>query len=160
MRIAVFAVGRMKSGPERELADRYFDRFAKAARSEGLEFAGVTEITESRGSNAQMRSADEAQRLLQRIPAEAKIIVLDETGKNACSAEISSMIGSMRDGGVRLLAFVIGGPDGHGLALRENAAASVSFGAPTWPHQLVRVMLAEQLYRAATIMSGHPYHRS
>jgi 23S rRNA (pseudouridine1915-N3)-methyltransferase len=160
MRIVIFAVGRMKAGPERQLAERYFDRFAKSARAEGIDFGGVLELAESRAQQAEARKADEAARILEKLPAGSTLILLDENGKSPNSEEFAGKLGSWRDSGVKTLAFAIGGPDGHGDAMKENAAATICFGALTWPHQLVRVMLSEQLYRAVTILSGHPYHRS
>lgn len=158
MRIAVHAVGRMKAGPERELADRYFDRFAKSGPGIGLEFAGVTETPESRARSADERRREEA-RKLGSLSEGAALILLDERGKNFTSTQFAARIAALRDGGRRNTVLAIGGPDGHEEELRRAAELVISFGAATWPHQLVRVMLAEQLYRAATILSGHPYHR-
>ena len=152
-------MGRMKAGPERELADRYFSRFAKAGPAIGLEFSGVAEIAESRAANAEQRRREEAAGL-EAHRADAALFLLDERGKNSGSEELASQFASLRDGGRKRLVLAIGGPDGHDPASRAAADMVISFGAQTWPHQLVRVMLAEQLYRAATILSGHPYHRS
>lgn len=159
MRIGVHAVGRMKAGPERELAARYFDRFAKAGPAIGLEWAGVTEIAESRAQSVALRKQEEARALAAALQGSA-LILLDETGKSIGSEAFAARIGEMRDAGARFAVFAIGGADGHDPELRKNAALVLSFGAMTWPHQIVRVMLAEQLYRAATILSGHPYHRA
>ena len=160
MKIAVFAVGRMKAGPEKELADRYFERFAKSGPAIGLEFSGVTEIGENRAQTAPERKREEAERLRAHLPAGTALILLDEAGKNFSSADFARKIGAMRDGGQRALTIAIGGPDGHDPDLRTEAETVLSFGAQTWPHQMVRIMLGEQLYRAATILSGHPYHRA
>ncbi|WP_353644263.1 23S rRNA (pseudouridine(1915)-N(3))-methyltransferase RlmH [Mesorhizobium sp. WSM2239] len=160
MRIAVHAVGRMKSGPDKELAERYFDRFSKSGPALGLEFSGVAEIAESRAQTAGERRREEAQRLQAQLGPGTSLILLDERGKSLSSEEFARKIGSMRDDGRRDLVIAIGGADGHEASLREQAALVLSFGAMTWPHQLVRIMLAEQLYRAATILSGHPYHRA
>lgn len=160
MRIAVHAVGRMKAGPDKELAERYFDRFSKSGPALGLEFSGVTEIAESRAQTAGERRREEAQRLQAQLAAGSALLLLDERGKNLSSTEFAQRIGSMRDDGRRSLVVAIGGPDGHEQSLRAGAELVLSFGAMTWPHQLVRIMLAEQLYRAATILSGHPYHRA
>jgi 23S rRNA (pseudouridine1915-N3)-methyltransferase len=159
MRIAVHAVGRMKSGPDKELAERYFDRFSRSGPALGLEFSGVAEIAESRAQTAGERRREEAQRLQAQLGPGISLILLDERGKSLSSEEFARKIGSMRDDGRRGLVIAIGGADGHEASLREQAALVLSFGAMTWPHQLVRIMLAEQLYRAATILSGHPYHR-
>jgi 23S rRNA (pseudouridine1915-N3)-methyltransferase len=159
VRIGVYAVGRMKSGPERELADRYFDRLAKLGPSLGLEFLGVDELPESRYATADLRKRDEADRLLARTPVGAALIVLDERGKNLSSDDFAARLGALRDGRARDMAVIIGGPDGHDAGIRDRGSLVMSFGAQTWPHQMVRFMLAEQLYRAATILAGHPYHR-
>lgn len=160
MRIVILAVGRMKGGPETQLAERYFDRFAKSGRMEGFELAGIVELPESRAARADARKSEESARILEKLPEGAALVLLDETGTTPDSARFAASLAGYRDSGIRTLAFAIGGPDGHGEAIRKKAQAVVSFGALTWPHQLVRVMLAEQLYRAVTIISGHPYHRS
>jgi 23S rRNA (pseudouridine1915-N3)-methyltransferase len=160
VKISVFAVGRMKSGPEKELADRYFERFAKSGSSIGLDFAGVIETPESRAQGAPERKREEAERLRQHLVAGTTLILLDERGRNVSSEDFADYLASMRDRGQRSLVIAVGGPDGHDPSLRDSAELVLSFGAQTWPHQIVRVMLGEQLYRAVTILSGHPYHRA
>ena len=160
MRIAVHAVGRMKAGPDKELAERYFERFSRTGPALGLEFSGVTEIAESRAQTAAERRREEGQKLRAQLGADVALLLLDERGKNLSSEEFARKIGSMRDEGRRGLVVAIGGADGHEPSLREEAALVLSFGSMTWPHQFVRIMLAEQLYRAAAILSGHPYHRA
>lgn len=160
MLIAVHAVGRMKAGPEQELAARFFERLEKSGPAIGLEFAGVAEIAEGRAQSTDERRRDEAARLRAQIARGAALILLDERGRNISSQDFAKRIAELRDGGRRGAAFVIGGPDGLDPAFRSEADLLVSFGQLTWPHQLVRVMLAEQLYRATTILSGHPYHRA
>ncbi|AZO18194.1 23S rRNA (pseudouridine(1915)-N(3))-methyltransferase RlmH [Mesorhizobium sp. M2A.F.Ca.ET.043.05.1.1] len=160
MKITVHAVGRMKTGPERELADRYFKRFSKSGPPVGLEFAGIVEVPESRGQNADERRREEAQKLQAQLQAGTVLILLDERGKSLSSEDLAARIGQLRDAGRKALVVAIGGADGHDKVLREQADLVLSLGALTWPHQLVRVMLGEQLYRVATILAGHPYHRS
>ena len=160
MLVAVHAVGRMKAGAEQELAARYLDRFAKSGPAIGLEFSGIVEIAEGRAQSADERQRDEAGRLRAQIAKGAALIALDERGRNIASVDLAKKIGDMRDGGRRHLVVVIGGPDGLDPAFRGEAELVLSFGLLTWPHQLVRVMLAEQLYRVATILAGHPYHRA
>lgn len=159
MRLSIHVVGRMKSGPERELADRYLDRLSKSGPSIGLEFSGVTEIAESRARSTDERKREEAASL-DNHRKDAVLFLLDERGKNPTSEDLAARIGELRDSGRKHVVFAIGGPDGHDAAIRSSADLVLSFGAQTWPHQLVRVMLAEQLYRVSTILSGHPYHRS
>ena len=160
MKISVHAVGRMKAGPEKQLADRYFERFAKSGPAVGLEFAGVQEIAEGRAQNATERRREEGQKLQALLQQGAALFLLDERGKNLPSEDFAARIGAMRDTGRKSVVIAIGGADGHEPALRDQAELVISFGALTWPHQLVRVMLGEQLYRVATILSGHPYHRA
>jgi 23S rRNA (pseudouridine1915-N3)-methyltransferase len=159
MRLSVHAVGRMKAGPERELADRYFGRLAKAGPAVGLDFAGVAEIAESRARDVGERRREEAAALAAHR-ADAALILLDERGKNPTSEDFAALIAALRDRGRKHLVLAVGGPDGHDATSRQAADYVLSFGAQTWPHQLGRVMLAEQLYRAATILAGHPYHRA
>lgn len=160
MKLVVHAVGRLKAGPERELAERYFDRLEKSGPAVGLEFSGVAEIAESRAQTAPARRREEGQRLQAQIQPGTALVLLDERGSNLSSDEFAGRIGLLRDGGRKAAVVAIGGPDGHDASLRGQADLVLSFGALTWPHQLVRVMLAEQLYRVATILSGHPYHRA
>ena len=160
MKVSVHAVGRMKAGPERELADRFFERFAKSGPTIGLEFSGVVEIAEGRAQTANERRREEGQKLQTQLQQGTALILLDERGRNLSSEDFAGRIGLLRDGGRKALVIAIGGADGHDQPLRDQAELVMSFGLLTWPHQLVRVMLGEQLYRAATILSGHPYHRS
>lgn len=160
MKVSIHAVGRMKAGPDKEMAERYLERFARAGPALGLDFSGVTEIAESRASQAAERKREEAASLVAVANAGASLIFLDERGKNLTSPQLAEALARLRDEGARQAVFAIGGPDGHDEALRSRAALVWSFGALTWPHQLARIMLAEQLYRATTILSGHPYHRA
>lgn len=159
MRVMIVAVGRMKAGPERELAARYLDRAAAGGRLLGLSGFAVTELPESRASNADARKAEEARAIRAALPDRAVVIALDERGKSLSSPDFAARIADWRDAGRAALALLIGGADGLDPALRQDADLMISFSAMTWPHQLVRVLVAEQLYRATTILSGHPYHR-
>lgn len=159
MKVTVHAVGRMKTGPEQVLADRYFERFSRAGPAVGLDFSGVTEVSESRARDVAERKREEAERLEPLVAAGASLLLLDERGKTLGSPDFAAALAERRDAAAKSLVIAIGGPDGHDPSLRSRACLVVSFGAQTWPHQLVRIMLAEQLYRAATILSGHPYHR-
>jgi 23S rRNA (pseudouridine1915-N3)-methyltransferase len=159
MRVLIHAVGRMKAGPERELAQRYFERFSKVAPSLGLDFVGVTEIVESRLRDTAHRKLEESAKLSETLGTGTVLILLDERGKSPSSVEFAALIAKHRDGGVRSMIFAIGGPDGHDPKLRSTAQHVIAFGAMSFPHQIMRILLAEQLYRAATILSGHPYHR-
>jgi 23S rRNA (pseudouridine1915-N3)-methyltransferase len=160
MRLMVIAVGRLKDGPERELAERYLKRFDDAGRRIGLRGLELHEIPESKARDAASRIAAEAAAITALIPDKTTVVALDERGKPLDSVAFSAEIGRRRDAAAPALAFLIGGADGLSPELRRTAALILSFGAATWPHQLVRVMLLEQLYRAATILSGHPYHRA
>ncbi|MBP2551278.1 23S rRNA (pseudouridine1915-N3)-methyltransferase [Neorhizobium galegae] len=159
MRIGLFAVGRLKTGPEKELASRYLDRFAKAGPAVSLELSRVVEVNESRASSAETRKREEAQLLEKSLGDGAILVLLDERGKALDSPAFANLLGRYRDQGKRELLLAIGGADGLDPALYERADAIVNLGSMTWPHQLVRILIAEQLYRAVTILSGHPYHR-
>lgn len=159
MRITLAAVGRLKSGPDRDLFERYRDRFAPVGRQTGLGPLKEVEIAESlRGSPAERRE-EEAAALLRRISDSPLVVALDEAGKAITSLRFADMLARHRDEGTAEIVFAIGGADGHGPALSARAAQTLSLGAMTLPHGLARIVLAEQLYRAATILAGHPYHR-
>ena len=160
MQLVLFAVGRLKSGPERELVDRYIDRLAKAGPQCGITFGGVTEIAESRGGDTAARKREESARCLALLAdPRATLIAFDETGKNIASRPFAEIIGNLRDSGVTTLVAAIGGPDGHAPDILEKAAHTIALGKLTWPHQVARILVAEQLYRAVSILNNHPYHR-
>ena len=159
MRVKIVAVGRMKAGPERDLVSRYIDRAQACGRPLGLPEFITVEVPESRASSADARKLDEAKALLAAIPEKAVIMALDERGRTIASADFAERIGRWRDDGRPALSVLIGGADGLHQDLRERADLVLSFSPMTWPHQLARIMAAEQLYRATTILSGHPYHR-
>ncbi len=159
MRLTLAAVGKLKDGPERELFDRYWQRLEALGRRISLAPCTLVELPESRAASAEQRMADEAQRLAVKL-GDARLVVLDERGKNLTSEAFAAMLRRNRDAGTAPLAFAIGGPDGHNPEFRDRAHDVVSLGAMTLPHGLARVVIAEQLYRAATIIAGHPYHRS
>lgn len=156
MRVHICAVGRLRAGPERDLIADYTQRFDRTGRALALGPLVVTEVEDKK--NAGM--AAEGALLARVVPVGAVLVTLDERGRGLNSPELAAMIAGWRDGGRQDLAFVIGGADGIDPGLRAHAEASVSFGAMVWPHMLVRVMLAEQLYRAASILAGLPYHRA
>jgi 23S rRNA (pseudouridine1915-N3)-methyltransferase len=160
VRIHVIAVGRLKQGPERELADRYRSRFEDAGRKLGFRGLIVHEISESRARDAAGRIADESAAIGGIMPERATIAALDERGESLGSEAFAQRLGRRRDSGTGDMIYVIGGADGLSPDLRRKAVETISFGAATWPHQLVRVMLLEQLYRAVTLLAGHPYHRA
>ena len=159
MRLALIGVGRLKTGPERELFDRYFKRLGDLARLQGIADVELREVDEGRARRAEDRRAEEARAILAAAPKGAWLTLLDERGASITSAQWAAEIGKARDAAAPAYAVAIGGPDGLDPALRAKARAILSFGAMTWPHQLVRVMASEQLYRALSILSGHPYHR-
>jgi 23S rRNA (pseudouridine1915-N3)-methyltransferase len=159
MRIVIAAVGRLKAGPERELAERYRKRAADAGRSVGLQGFDIIEIRESRADKAERRMIEESIAIANVIPERAVTIILDERGENVSSGSFAGHLQAWRDQNRSDVGFIIGGADGLAPKLRVDASLAIGFGAATWPHQFVRIMLLEQLYRAVTILSGHPYHR-
>lgn len=160
MRLILACVGRLKDGPEREIYSRYAQRLDAAGRALALGPLRLAEIPESRAGSVAERKADEAGRLLKAIAGAPVRVVLHETGRQLSSTAFAHDLAARRDNGIETLAFLIGGPDGHDESLLASANLALSLGAMTLPHGLARIVLAEQLYRAATILSGHPYHRA
>ena len=159
MRLAVLAVGRLKGGPERELVSRYRERAEALGRSLGLGGPDIVELAESRLRREEDRRVEEAGALLDKAGA-GPLIAFDERGPSLTSERFARRVGAWRDEGRPTLSLVIGGPDGLDDRVRRRADLVVSFGALTLPHQLVRVLVVEQLYRTLTILAGHPYHRA
>lgn len=156
MRVTICAVGRLRQGPERALIDTYLTRFERTGRALGLGPATVIEVEDKKGGGL----AGEASLLARAQPRGAATIALDERGQSLTSPQFAEKLAHWRDTGQQDLAFVIGGADGLDPDLRDAAQFRLSLGKMVWPHMLVRVMLAEQLYRAASILAGAPYHRA
>jgi len=160
MRLIVAAIGRLKAGPERELAERFRDRVAKAGRAVGLRDIEIVEIRESRAQETAKRVLEESIALANLVSERAVMVALDARGENLGSDAFTGALRGWRDAGRPAAVFCIGGADGLGAEVRERADLTLAFGSATWPHQLVRIMLLEQLYRAVTMLAGHPYHRA
>lgn len=156
MRVQICAVGRLRKAPERDLYDDYLTRFDRTGRGLALGPAQLIEVEDKKGGGM----AAEAELLARAVPDGALICTLDERGKVMSSPDFAELLARWRDQGRQDVSFIIGGADGIDPSLRDRADASLSFGKMVWPHMLVRVMLAEQLYRAASILSGGPYHRA
>jgi 23S rRNA (pseudouridine1915-N3)-methyltransferase len=159
MKIVIGAIGRLKTGPEKEMAADYEGRIVATGRSTGVTGLSIKDWPESRAELVDRRKAEEGELLLP-LTDTGKTVVLDERGKALSSAAFSDWLKRSLDGGAKQVTFLIGGPDGHGDAVRAKADLVMSFGPATFPHRLIRVMLLEQLYRALTILTNHPYHRS
>jgi 23S rRNA (pseudouridine1915-N3)-methyltransferase len=159
MRVIVIAIGRLKQGPERELAETYRKRAQAIGRTLGLREIEIVEIRESRAADAERRRVEESIAIANVIPERAAIVILDERGESLDSGALAALLRKWRAEDPAAACFVIGGADGLAANLRERAKLKLAFGTATWPHQLVRIMLLEQLYRAASILAGHPYHR-
>lgn len=153
-------MGRLKAGPERLLADDYLKRAEGAGRKTGITGLRVQEFAESQAASAAARKAEEARLIAAALPPRAFAVALDERGEAMGSEAFAGLVRRHLDQGTPDLAFLIGGPDGHAPETRETAGLMLSLGIMTWPHRLVRVMLLEQIYRAVTILTGHPYHRA
>lgn len=159
MKLLIAAVGKLKGGPEGDLVARYADRTAQIGRALALGPVDLRETPESRAKRADDRKREEAAALSALLIPDAPLVALDETGKTITSVDFSQQLARWRDDGAPWAQFVIGGADGLDQELRERAVLTLSFGRMTLPHQLVRALVAEQIYRAATILAGHPYHR-
>ncbi len=155
MKVSLIVVGRLRKGPEAALIEDYLTRFERIGRNMGFGPASVIEVEDKKGGG----KAGEAALLAKALPQNATLVVLDERGKLLTSPEFSSKLAMWRDAGQRDLVFMIGGADGLDKSLLARADFKLSFGKMVWPHMLARVMLTEQLYRAASILSGAPYHR-
>lgn len=155
MKLTIAALGRMKSGPERDLVDTYVDRASATGRPVGLGPVSEQEI-----DNRSLTGADaESRALAASLPAGARLVLLDERGKAMASRDFARTLERWRDEGVRETVFAIGGADGHDRTQLPQPDLVMAFGPAVWPHKLVRVMLAEQIYRAVSILAGTPYHR-
>lgn len=159
MRLALIAIGRLKDGPERELCERYRERAVALGRGLGLTGPEIVEIPESRGRRPDERKCDEAQAIVAKL-APGLLIALDERGRSMTSDAFAAKIAGARDAGTAAASLVIGGADGLADDIRDRADLTIAFGALTIPHQIVRALALEQLYRAMTIIAGHPYHRA
>ena len=159
MHLVVISIGRLKQGPERELTERYRERFDDIGRKLGFRGLEIHEIPESRARDPATRINEEATGISAAIPAKSVLVALDERGENIDSGTFARQLGRWRDEAAANTIFAIGGADGLSPELRRKAKLVMAFGSATWPHQMVRLMLMEQLYRAATILAGHPYHR-
>ena len=159
MQLILAAIGRLKKGPEQDLVARYADRLAKAGKAIGITQFKTIEIVESRAGSAEARKREEAQNILSRLPDSCSIFAFDERGKSPNSRQFAQLVNRELESGSSCLALIIGGPDGLDASLRDRADQLVSFGSATFPHQLVRVLVLEQVYRATTILTNHPYHR-
>jgi 23S rRNA (pseudouridine1915-N3)-methyltransferase len=158
MRLQLLAVGRLKDGPERVLCERYAARIHDGCRPLGFAGPDIVELAESRARRPEDRKVEEASSFRAKLPG-GLLIALDERGRSMGSTDFAHRLARERDAGLAHASFLIGGADGLDPALREQCALALSFGALTLPHQLVRVLVLEQLYRALTILGGHPYHR-
>ena len=155
MRLRILAIGRLRKGPEKDLIEDYISRFNRSGRPLGLGPVELTEFEDKKGGG----KAGEAALLLKAIPQGAAVIALDERGKLQSSPDFAADLAQIRHAAPSELIFVIGGADGLDPAVLQRAQSVLSFGKMVWPHMLVRVMLTEQLYRAASILAGGPYHR-
>lgn len=159
MRLTIAAIGKARNSPLRAAIEDYAGRARDLAPHLGLSGPDIIEVEAPAALKGVKRRAREGALLVKSTEDDSPLILLDETGKNLSSRELAGLISAYRDDGARGLRFAIGGADGHGAEIDARAARRLSLGANTWPHLLARLMLAEQLYRAMTILAGHPYHR-
>jgi 23S rRNA (pseudouridine1915-N3)-methyltransferase len=160
MRLLIAAIGKLKQGPERDLFAHYLGRAQAAGWKLHLSPLSVVEVAESKAATAKARSRAEGEALLSKVPSSHLVIGLDPAGQSLASEAFAGLLAKLRDGGAEGIAFVVGGADGLSQEARTKAGKVLSFGPMTLPHGLARIVLAEQIYRALTILAGHPYHRA
>ena len=151
MQLLILAVGKGRASPENSLTQGWLSRLPQGG--------SLIEV-ESKLPPGQNRTDDEGDRLLRAMPDGAALAVLDPRGKDLSSEDLAALIDRWRNDGYGAACFAIGGADGHADILRQRADHTIAFGRATWPHMLFRAMLAEQLYRASSILANHPYHRA
>ena len=159
MRLWVIAIGHGRGTSEGALVEEFISRAQKMGKGLGFPAMTVEELAVSKARDAATRMKEEGMRLADRVPDGAHVVLLDAKGKGMTSEDFAEFLGALRDAGTRDLAFIIGGPDGLGPLPGKKSGRSLAFGPQTWPHLLARVLLSEQIYRAMTILAGHPYHR-
>jgi 23S rRNA (pseudouridine1915-N3)-methyltransferase len=159
VRILLCCVGRSARAPEQQLCDAYVERARGIGTRLGFTKTALCIVDTSRAASTPARMKEEGEKLIRYVPEGGHVIALDVAGRARGSEDFAKHLAALRDRGLRDAAFVIGGPDGLAPKLRDGAAEKLSLGPQTWPHLLVRAMLAEQIYRAMTILAGHPYHR-
>lgn len=160
MRLLILAIGHSRGTQEGLLTEEFSGRARAMGRRMGIAAVAIKEIAVSKSRDAATRMKEECERLAARVPDGAHVVTLDAKGKGMTSEDFAEMLGALRDADTKDLCFVIGGPDGLSPLPGIKAGRSLAFGPQTWPHLLVRAMLSEQIYRALTILSGHPYHRA
>ena len=160
MRLTIAAVGRSRESPEQTLCDLYCERASAIAPKLGVSKLDLVVVDTSRAATPDVRMKEEAEKLAAKLPAGAYRIALDESGRTMSSEAFAKRLRQLADSGARDLVFLIGGPDGLASSLRDSVEERLAFGPQTWPHLLVRAMLAEQIYRSFAILSAHPYHRA
>ena len=160
MRLTILAIGSARGSSEGALCDEFRHRAVKLGRNMGFTQCAVEELSAGKARDVNTRMADEAERLSEKVPPGAHVVLLDAKGKGMTSEDFAEMLASLRDVGTRDICFVIGGPDGLKPLPGQKAGRSLAFGPQTWPHLLARALLTEQIYRALTILAGHPYHRA
>lgn len=160
MRLSILAVGHARGTPEGELVEDFVHRARMMGRQLGFTAVEAVEVAVSKAPTAEKRMAEEAEKLAARLPQDAHLVRLDARGKGMTSEAFAELLGALKDAGTGNLCFLIGGPDGLAELPGRHSGRSLAFGQQIWPHLLVRAMLAEQIYRAITILAGHPYHRA
>jgi 23S rRNA (pseudouridine1915-N3)-methyltransferase len=154
MHITLISVGKLKNGPEKDLVDDYASRFSKAGPGLGFRSIKLIDVSSGGGLDA------EGERILAKIPQGAVVLRLDEFGEQFTSKAFAKRLSKLRDQGTPELCFLIGGAEGYSDSVRANCPHTIALGPQTWPHRFVKVMITEQLYRAASILGGLPYHKA
>jgi 23S rRNA (pseudouridine1915-N3)-methyltransferase len=160
LKLTIAAIGKLKAGPEKLLAEDYAARIPALGKKAGITAITIKDWSESQRPDSAQRIGEEEALLWSAVPAGAHVIAMDERGKTPTSQAFADNLRNLADRGQSDLVFMLGGPDGHSAQTRKNAHELLAFGPMTWPHRLARVMLLEQIYRSVTILVNHPYHRA
>ncbi|WP_370931825.1 23S rRNA (pseudouridine(1915)-N(3))-methyltransferase RlmH [Bartonella sp. DGB1] len=159
MKIKFICIGKMKKGAEQELFERYYQRAKRNFQTLGIYLMPVIELPESKSSNVEERKKREGENILSSLNNKAYLILLDELGQMLPTKKFADLLPKLKQTGINNVTFAIGGADGHSEEIKKRADKILSLGLMTFPHQIVRILLAEQIYRNATILLNHPYHR-
>ena len=149
MKYIISSIGKSSKSDEEKITQKYLKRLNNVELNQ----------YEAKTNNVKLKIIEEGTKLIKSTPLNAKLILLDEQGENLSSKELAKLVLDWKENSISSINFAIGGPYGNGVQIKKTADKMIAFGRQTWPHQMVKIMLAEQIYRIETILRGHPYHK-